>query len=828
MPRVGRWHGEWPGADTPAPPGARLTPLPEPRSSPWRRFRRATGMAPAPGPGNLCQGYGQSGAGSLGCGSTGFANCLDKVGRGCLEESNRARGTHRIPDQGDACPDPRPQREPGPARGLRPRSDQPRGDRPPHRPDPHIGRGAGRRARARRPRPRGRPRPEHRRQGSRPSSRSSTTPATWSPSTSASAPSRRPSSTSAARSASGSAATSTAPTATPRSPSSTTWSTRSSPARTRPILGIGVGAPGIVDGDGTIRWAVNLAWTDLPLGNLLHARYGFPTIVANDSRAAALATFLFEGEDRPANLVAIKVGRGIGAGLVLDGELFGGDGDGAGEIGHIVVEPDGAECHCGRFGCLETVASAPAILRAAAAAGLPATSRSPSWQPRPQPATRPRWPSSRAAGRALGTAVANLIGILDVRDIVLHGSVTVLGEPWLDAIRDEATRRIARPARARDPHRRRRDRRGPDPARRLRAAADQRARPDGAPMTDDRRAPIAADPFDRRPRPPAPRRRRRRRQQDRGPRRRPRRARARPPGRPDRRRSPRTARPTRSPTVVGDGPRRSRCHDRRRRRDRRRRPRPRRPADRHGHPRGQPRLVGPAARAGARGPPRSPDRRRERRPCRGARPPSTPRRRRHRRPGLPRGRDRGLGRGRPPRPAPSRRPRPRRRDRPRHRRARRRRLRLRPARLPRDLRVGLGDRAARARSRRIRPRDVLADSRENAAAIETATGLSAAPGAPTAVDVYLAAARGDPLATEIADAVGRRLAWAVHLLVMTYDVERVVLGGGVSHAGEAFVRADPARAGTDARGVGARAGAADPRDRGAAPTRRRCRAHGGR
>ena len=57
----------------------------------------------------------------------------------------------------------------------------------------------------------------------------------------------------------------------------------------------------------------------------------------------------------------------------------------------------------------------------------------------------------------------------------------------------------------------------------------------------------------------------------------------------------------------------------------------------------------------------------------------------------------------------------------------------------------------------------------------------------TAIDVYRAAASGDPLATEIADAVGRRLAWAVHLLVMTYDVERVVLGGGVSHAGETFV-----------------------------------------
>jgi N-acetylglucosamine repressor len=211
-----------------------------------------------------------------------------------------------------------------------------------------------------------------------------------------------------------------------------------------PILGIGVGTPGIVGEDGTIRWAVNLSWADLPLGEILQTRYRLPTIVANDSRAAAIATFLFGGEDRPSNLVAIKVGRGIGAGLVLNGELFSGDGDGAGEIGHIVVEPDGAECHCGRFGCLETVASAPAILRAAEAAGfggqtladLGAAARA---------GDETALAVTRAAGRALGTAIANLIGILDVREIVLHGSVTALGEPWLDAIRDEATRRSLGP-----------------------------------------------------------------------------------------------------------------------------------------------------------------------------------------------------------------------------------------------------------------------------------------------------------------------------------------------------------------------------------------------
>ena len=212
-----------------------------------------------------------------------------------------------------------------------------------------------------------------------------------------------------------------------------------------PILGIGVGTPGIVDGEGTIRWAVNLAWTDLPLGKRLATHYNLPTVVANDSRAAAFATFLFEGEDRPANLIAIKVGHGIGAGLVLDGELFDGDGFGAGEIGHIVIEPDGAPCYCGRFGCLETVASVPAILRQAFVRAAESGARIP--QSIEAIATSAAAGDElalgvvRAAGRALGAAVASLRGALDVRRIVILGSATVLGEPWLEAIRDEARRR---------------------------------------------------------------------------------------------------------------------------------------------------------------------------------------------------------------------------------------------------------------------------------------------------------------------------------------------------------------------------------------------------
>jgi N-acetylglucosamine repressor len=220
------------------------------------------------------------------------------------------------------------------------------------------------------------------------------------------------------------------------------------------LLGIGVGTPGIVDAaTGTIRRAVNLDWHDLPLGEILRARHGVPVEVANDSRAAALAIELFSGK-RSANLVAIKVGRGIGAGLVLGGELFHGDGFGAGEIGHVVVDDDGAECRCGRFGCLETVASSRAILQRATESALEA----------PGSFLGRRLAESGeltlvdvrdalddgdevarrivvTAGRFLGQAVAGLIGVLDIERIVLHGSVAELGTPWIDAVRDEARRR---------------------------------------------------------------------------------------------------------------------------------------------------------------------------------------------------------------------------------------------------------------------------------------------------------------------------------------------------------------------------------------------------
>ena len=220
------------------------------------------------------------------------------------------------------------------------------------------------------------------------------------------------------------------------------------------LLGIGVGTPGIVDAaTGNLLWAVNLDWQNLPLGEILRARHGVPVEVANDSRAAALAVELFSGKRHP-NLVAIKVGLGVGAGVVLGGELFHGDGFGAGEIGHVVVDDNGAECRCGRFGCLETVASSRAILERAveAATAAPdshlgrrlAASGGLSLDDVRAAVEDGDWDARRIvvnAGRVLGRAVAAVIGVLDIEHIVLHGSVAHLGDPWLDAVRDEARSR---------------------------------------------------------------------------------------------------------------------------------------------------------------------------------------------------------------------------------------------------------------------------------------------------------------------------------------------------------------------------------------------------
>jgi N-acetylglucosamine repressor len=149
--------------------------------------------------------------------------------------------------------------------------------------------------------------------------------------------------------------------------------------------------------------------------------------------------------------VVIKIGQGIGAGIVLEGRLFQGEGSSAGEIGHLVVVEEGHPCRCGNRGCLETVASEQAILQRAAALArtVPGSSLS---QLAPEAITLARVHQAQEngdevarqvvaeAGHYLGIAVACLVSTLNVRQILLAGNVTHLGTPLLEVIQQEASR----------------------------------------------------------------------------------------------------------------------------------------------------------------------------------------------------------------------------------------------------------------------------------------------------------------------------------------------------------------------------------------------------
>jgi len=205
-----------------------------------------------------------------------------------------------------------------------------------------------------------------------------------------------------------------------------------------PLLGIGIGAPGVIDtSTGTVRWSVNLDWADLSLGPLLEERYGVPVVVANDSHAAALAELTFFRRPRPTNLIVIRVGRGVGAGIILNGQLFQGDGYGAGEFGHISMGGADAPCRCGRQGCLETLTSMPALVDAASAVEPSITDVSGLAAAFLAGVTSIRRIVLDAA-RELGVAIGWLIGVLNVHHVLLVGPVAALGQDWLDEVQRSA------------------------------------------------------------------------------------------------------------------------------------------------------------------------------------------------------------------------------------------------------------------------------------------------------------------------------------------------------------------------------------------------------
>jgi predicted NBD/HSP70 family sugar kinase len=206
------------------------------------------------------------------------------------------------------------------------------------------------------------------------------------------------------------------------------------------VAGLAVAVPGPVETDrGLVRLAPNLGWVDVPVAEILAGRLAtpdLPVLVDNEANLAALGELWYGGHDDLDDFVHVSGEIGVGAGIVIGGELFRGVRGFAGEVGHVTVQPDGPRCRCGARGCLEQLAGQEAILRAAGVAGAVGTSLG-------QPggsvaellaAARAGDPRTlravAAAGRALGLALAATVNVVDPGTVVLGGLYASL-EPWL-------------------------------------------------------------------------------------------------------------------------------------------------------------------------------------------------------------------------------------------------------------------------------------------------------------------------------------------------------------------------------------------------------------
>ena len=195
-----------------------------------------------------------------------------------------------------------------------------------------------------------------------------------------------------------------------------------------PVIGVGVASPGVINSLGTVLQAPNRGWFDVPLAERLATELGIPAHVANDANTSALAEYTLGGADG-SGLLTLTVRHGVGAGLVLHGDLVRGPGHAAGELGHVtVIDEDSGEkparCACGRDGCLETILSAPALR--ARVSGLD-----------PQDSDA----ALASVGRRLGIVLAPVVSALDLNEILLCGPQELLAGPLAEAALDTIRQR---------------------------------------------------------------------------------------------------------------------------------------------------------------------------------------------------------------------------------------------------------------------------------------------------------------------------------------------------------------------------------------------------
>ena len=228
------------------------------------------------------------------------------------------------------------------------------------------------------------------------------------------------------------------------------------------LFGIGLGVPGLVNhSTGTLLFAPNPGWRNVPLRDMWRQRFGVPVVVENEANAAALGEHMLGVARQLDNFIYLSAGVGLGGGLVIDGKLYGGVGGYAGEIGHMTLEPEGPQCNCGNRGCWEMLVGPRAILQRVRQAAV--EGRAPELlaqcsgnanaiqmehvlqaAAQGQPAVLV---ALAEVGRYLGIGIANLVNALNPKMIVLGGVLSAVGPYILPRAQHEVNQRALETAR---------------------------------------------------------------------------------------------------------------------------------------------------------------------------------------------------------------------------------------------------------------------------------------------------------------------------------------------------------------------------------------------
>jgi glucokinase-like ROK family protein len=229
-------------------------------------------------------------------------------------------------------------------------------------------------------------------------------------------------------------------------------------ARFSNFLGLALGVPGLVDSsDGTLLFAPNLDWSDVPLGRILREEFPSPTriFVENEATSGALGEYYFGAAQGYRQVLYISAGVGVGGGLVRHGQILTGAGGFAGEFGHMTMDPEGRLCGCGNRGCWETQASQRALFRGIRES---ISGNTPSLLTEgtggnldnlsvalvieaAQSGDKVALEAFRTVGRALGIGIASLVNAFNPDLVVFGGTLSAAGTYIFPSLKQEVHRR---------------------------------------------------------------------------------------------------------------------------------------------------------------------------------------------------------------------------------------------------------------------------------------------------------------------------------------------------------------------------------------------------